>query len=320
MTNRIPFLLVVGGFAIAGLLIDQRTLFNILILFFIWSIVVSAWDLITGYTGLFSFAQLVFFAVGAYAAAMLTINYGVAPLVALPLAGLIGGAVGMLVGLPCLRLRGEYVAMFTFAVHLALPSLIVQGRSIGTVGATGLMGLPPIELFGQTLVTGNKVAWYYFALLVAAAMIYLIYYVILPRKWGMAFVTIRDAEMFARSLGVNEYKYKLLAFTLSAAITGIAGAIYALYIGVASPRLLGNEFFLMVMLMLAVGGLGRFPGVILGALLITVGNEMLRGTGEFRLLLLGCAVVVVLLLLPSGVVGIRARVAGLLRRFRTAVP
>lgn len=318
MMKQRYFWAAVVAFAIAGIFIDQRTILHILILFFIWSIVVSGWDLVTGYTGLFSFAQLVFFAVGAYATAMLSINHGVEPLTAMILAGVIGAFVGLLIGIPCLRLRGEYVAMFTFAVHLAMPPLLIQGRSVGTGGSTGLMGIPPPELFGQLLVAGNRIAWYYTALAIAAALIYAIYYLVIPRKWGRAFVTIRDSELFARALGVNEYKYKLLAFSLSAAVTGIAGGMYALYVGVASPRLLGNEFFLMVMLMLAVGGLGRFPGVILGAALITVANEMLRGTGEFRLLLLGCAVVLVLLLLPNGVVGIRERISALKRYLRFA--
>lgn len=313
MASQKVFWVVIALLSMAGLFIEQSTLFHILILFFIWTIVVCGWDLVTGYAGLFSFAQLAFFAVGAYTTAMLTINHAVDPLMAFVLAGVVAGITGALVGLPCLRLRGEYVAMFTFAVHLALPSLLIQGRAVGTGGATGLIGMPPPELFGQMMVTGNKIAWYYFALVVAAASVYVIYHVIIPRKWGMAFITLRDAETFAGSLGVNDYKYKLLAFTISAAVTGIAGAMYALYIGVASPRLLGNEFFLMVMLMLAVGGLGRYPGVILGALLITVGNEMLRGTGELRLLLLGIAVVLVLLLLPDGVIGVRERSASLAR-------
>jgi branched-chain amino acid transport system permease protein len=318
MMNQLYYWSAVAGLALAGLFIDQSTILHILILFFIWSIVVSGWDLVTGYTGLFSFAQLVFFAVGAYATAMLSINHGMDPLLAMFLAGGVGALVGLIIGLPCLRLRGEYVAMFTFAVHLAMPPLLIQGRDAGTGGSTGLMGIPPPELFGQVLVAGNRIAWYYTALVVAAALIYIIYYRLIPGKWGRAFVTIRDSELFARALGVNEYKYKLLSFSLSAAVTGIAGGMYALYIGVASPRLLGNEFFLMVMLMLAVGGLGRFPGVILGAALITVGNEMLRGTGEFRLLLLGAAVVIVLLLLPHGVVGIRERFGALSRWIRLA--
>lgn len=318
MMNQGYFWAAVALLAVAGIFIDQSTILHILILFFIWSIVVSGWDLVTGYTGLFSFAQLVFFAIGAYATAMLSINHGVDPLLAMALSGVVGALFGLVIGLPCLRLRGEYVAMFTFAVHLAMPPLLIQGREVGTGGSTGLMGIPPPELFGQLLVAGNRIAWYYTALVIAAAMIYMIYYHIIPGKWGRAFVTIRDSELFARALGVNEYKYKLLSFSLSAAVTGIAGGMYALYIGVASPRLLGNEFFLMVMLMLAVGGLGRFPGVILGAALITAGNEMLRGTGEFRLLLLGAAVVIVLLLLPHGVVGIRERFTAFARWLRPA--
>jgi branched-chain amino acid transport system permease protein len=129
----------------------------------------------------------------------------------------------------------------------------------------------------------------------------------LPGKLGMAFITLRDSEDFAKSLGVNDYKYKLIAFTFSAMITGIAGALYAHYVSVVTPKILGNEFFLMVMLMLSVGGTGKFPGVVLGAFIITIGNEVLRDAGQYRLLILGICVVLTILYLPNGIVQLRDR-------------
>jgi branched-chain amino acid transport system permease protein len=298
---------------VTGPLIGQNYLLHVLILCFIWSMVVAGWDLVMGYAGIVNFAQLVFFAAGAYASAMMAINLDVPPLEAIFITAIIVACVGLLIGLPCLRLRGEYVALFTFAVHLAMPSLVRQGRPWGTGGSTGLMGIPPLEIGGYTFYTIDKLPWYYLTLTFAAVAIYTIYFLILPHKWGRAFVCIRDSEAFARSLGINDYKYKLLVFMISGAITGVAGALYAHYIGVVTPSILETEFFLIVMLMLCVGGMGVFPGAVLGAFIITVGNELLRSVGEYRLLVLGVAVLVSVLFLPNGLTQVFGRNAALRR-------
>ncbi len=307
MNDKAYFAATVAAFAVLGFFLGESYIYHTLILFFIWSIVVVGWDLVLGYVGIFNFAQLVFFAAGAYATGMLSISLGVPSVAALLLGGAVVGLIGLLIGLPCLRLRGEYVALFTFAVHLALPSVISQGRGFGTGGSTGLMGIPPIELFGVSLSTIDKLPWYFVSLGVAAVIVYVVYFVVIPGRLGTAFITLRDSEEFAKSLGVNDYKYKLIAFTISAFVTGIAGGLYGQYLGVVTPKILGNELFLMVMLMLSVGGLGRFPGVILGAFIITVGNEILRDVGQFRLLALGICVVLAILFMPNGVIQLRDR-------------
>ena len=313
MSGRLQFWTGIAAFGVLGFFLGESYLYHTLILFFIWTIVVVGWDLLLGYVGIFSFAQLVFFAAGAYATGMLSISLGIPPVAALVLGGATVGLVGILIGLPCLRLRGEYVALFTFAVHLALPPILIQGRALGTGGSTGLMGIPPMEVFGKTLYTVDKLPWYFLTLAIAALAVYVVYFVIVPGRLGKAFVMLRDSEEFAKSLGVNDYKYKLIAFTLSAFMTGIAGGLYGQYLGVVTPKILGNELFLMAMLMLSVGGLGRFPGVILGAFIITVGNEVLRDAGQLRLLALGVCVVLSILLMPNGIIHLRGR--GLKHRF-----
>ena len=297
--------------AVAGPFIDDTYMRHVLILCFLWAIVAAGWDLVLGYAGIFNYAQLVFFAAGAYGSGMLAAKMGVPPVLSILAAGVFAGAVGLLIALPCLRLRGEYIALFTFAVHLAMPPLILKTKPWGTGGNTGLLGIPPIELFGIGFGPRDKLEWYFLALTVAALAIYLIYFVILRQRMGRAFVALRDSEDFARSLGVSDFRYKLLAFMISAAITGIAGALYAHYTSVVTPKILGNEFFLLAMVMLAIGGIGRFPGVVLGAFVVTIANELLRSAGNTRLLLLGLAVVLTVLFLPSGIVSLRERFAWL---------
>ena len=129
--NRVYFLIAVGALAVLGAVIGDKYFIHILILCFIWSMVVAGWDLVLGYAGIVNFAQLVFFAVGAYGSSMAAMSLG-APSITPLLVGMgCAGVVGLLIGLPCLRLRGEFIALFTFTVHLALPPLIRQGRRSG---------------------------------------------------------------------------------------------------------------------------------------------------------------------------------------------
>ncbi|NQT01555.1 MAG: branched-chain amino acid ABC transporter permease [Planctomycetes bacterium] len=306
-----------GGllFVLLGLIVKDHYLIHVLILCFLWCMVASSWDLVMGYAGIFNYAHLVFFAVGAYASAMLSTKLGITPAIAIVLAGMITGLFGMLVGVPCLRLKGEYVALFTFAVHLAMPTIIMQGRAIGTGGNSGILGVPTITFFGFRFHTLDKTSWYYLSLFLAAVCVYTIYFIVLRSRSGHAFVALRDSEDFAKSLGINDYKYKIVMFTISAVIAGIAGAFYAHYTSVVTPKILGTEFFLIAMVMLSIGGLGLFPGSIIGAFIITIGNEFLRGAGQFRLLILGLVVVLTLLFLPNGIVSIRKRIKTTKRKY-----
>lgn len=295
---------VVAALALMGAFINDSYLHHILILVFIWCIVVASWDLILGYAGIFNYAQLVFFTFGAYGSAMLSIYAGITPLLAIGAAALVGAGIGLIVGVPSLRLKGEYVALYTFAVHLALLPLIQQGKAIGMGGNTGLLGIPWLNLFGHVVSPIDKLTWYWVALLFGSICVYLIYFIVLRGRMGLAFVAMRDADTFAQAIGVNEFKYKLLAFVVSAAFTAVAGGLYAHYTTVVTPKILGTEFFLMAMVMLAVGGMGRFPGAVIGVFVVVIGNELLRAFDDYRLFLLGLAVVLTVIFLPEGVVAL----------------
>ncbi len=295
---------VIAALALMGGLIGDSYFHHILILVFIWCIVIASWDLILGYAGIFNYAQLVFFTFGAYGSAMLSIYAGITPLLAITAAAGIGAVIGVIVAVPSLRLKGEYVALFTFAVHLALPPLIQQGKAIGMGGNTGLLGIPWLNLFGYQVSSIDKLTWYWVTLAIGSICVYLIYFIILRGRMGLAFIAMRDADTFAQAIGVNEYKYKMLAFVASATITAVAGGVYAHYTSVVTPKVLGTEFFLMAMVMLAIGGMGRFPGAVLGVFIVVIGNELLRTFDDYRLLLLGLAVVLTVIFLPQGVAGL----------------
>jgi branched-chain amino acid transport system permease protein len=174
-------------------------------------------------------------------------------------------------------------------------------------GTTGLLGIPPMNVFGYAIGPLDKLGWFLFALVVVSISVYAIYFWLLRSKFGHAFMALRDSEEFAQSLGVDERRYRLYAFVISAFFAGIAGAMYAHYTTVLTPKILGTEFFLMAMVMLAIGGMGRFPGAILGAFAVVIGNELLRVFDDYRLFILGVAIVVAVIFLPNGVISLKSR-------------
>lgn len=278
---------------------------NILTICMIWAIVAASWDLIMGFAGIFSFGQVAFFVTGAYGSVISTITFGISPGLGILAGGIIASGIGVLVCVPCLRLKGAYIALATFAIHMILEPLIKSklGVAIGTGGAQGLLGIPALEIGGYVFSSMEPVPSFYAALVIFLVSL-LIMYKIIFSVWGLAFVALRDSEGFAKSLGVNDFKYKLLVFGVSAFLTGCAGAFYAHYVQVLSTRILSFDLFLTLMVMLVLGGIGRFPGAVIGALIATFFSEILRPLETYRGLVFGGTVVLLVIFMPQGIMGI----------------
>jgi branched-chain amino acid transport system permease protein len=294
---------------------------SIFVIAFIWLVVVAGWDLITGYAGVFSFAQVAFFVIGAYASGMLAIRFSLSPWLTMPLAGLITAGVAVLIGIPCLRVKGVYVALVTYALQLVLPTFILNGSRLGTGGSAGLLGIPGLRIGSYVFSPLSQTPWYYTGLAIAAISVYLIYFRIVKSRFGMSMAALRDAEGFAKSLGVNESRTVLGVFAFSGFFTGLIGGFYGHYTGSVSQDLLGMNYFLLLLVMLTVGGMGRFPGAILGALLFTFANEYLRVSGSARMIIIGAIVIVAIVAMPHGLIpALESLVAKLRRRGKPAEP
>jgi branched-chain amino acid transport system permease protein len=278
---------------------------NILILCLIWGVVAAAWDLIMGFAGIFTFGQVAFYVIGAYGSAILTRTFGISPWIGIPAGGLITGIIGVLVGLPCLRLKGSYVALVTFAVHMILEPFLKSnpGRAIGTGGPQGILSIPPLKIFGYTYNTMELVPWYFTVVVFSFVSLYIIYKII-HSNWGLAFIAVRDSEVFANSIGINDFKYKLIVFGISSFLTGMIGGVYAHYVGMLSTRLLGLDLFLILMVMLVLGGMGRFPGALLGAFIAVFISEWLRPLETYRNVVFGAMVVLLVIFMPQGITGL----------------
>ena len=284
---------------------DIPYIMNILIMCLIWAVVASSWDVIMGFAGIFSFGQVAFFVMGAYCSAILAINFHIPPVFTIIIAGFFTAGMGVLVGLPCLKLAGPYVALVTFGVHMALQPLLKGqiGIALGSGGALGLLAIPPISIFGYTFGTDNIVPTFYLILVISMACALTIMAMV-KSYWGLAFLALKDSQPFATSLGISAFKYKLMVFAVTSFLTGIIGGVYGHFYGVLSVRMLDLDLFSILMVMILAGGLGHFPGAIIGSFLVVAASELMAPLGVYRAVTMGAIVVVLVLALPDGVMGV----------------
>jgi branched-chain amino acid transport system permease protein len=228
----------------------------------IYSIAGLGLMLLSGFTGQFSLGHAAFLGVGAYTEGVLT-NMGWPFPLAMAMAGLLSAAVGVVVGLPALRVKGIYLGMATLAFGVIVEEVLARWESV-TGGNAGLHMKPP-AIGGFTLGSGEGFYFLCLALTVVATLAILN---LLRSPTGRAFVAIRDSEVSAQSMGVNLAYYKTLSFALSAALAGIAGALYAHKISFLSPDQFSVLQSIDLLLMVVIGGLGSVHGAFLGALFL----------------------------------------------------
>ena len=308
--------LLLGGVLVLGLLPialqGNARILNVLIAALMWGVLASAWDLCIGYARVFSFGHLAFFTIGAYTAGLTARQLGIPPEAAIPLGGVTAAIFGLVIGLLCLRLHGVYIAMVTFGLHMVLQTVIIWARDV-TGGKTGVTGFAPLQI-GQYIFSPSYPFFsYYIALGIFILLLFIIYRVI-NSPIGLAFVSLRDSELFAKSLGINAHRYKLIVFSVSAFIAGLIGAVYIHFYGIIAPVTLDVHIFLMVLIMLILGGLGRFPGAVIGAFVITFVTEALRPLLFWRFVALGAIVVAVMVTMPGGLMAVPEKIMSFSRR------
>ncbi|MFO7600835.1 MAG: branched-chain amino acid ABC transporter permease [Candidatus Desulfacyla sp.] len=231
-------------------------------------IVVLGLQIVSGFCGQISFGQAAFMAVGAYTSAILTIRYGVSFWLALPLSGIMAGAVGIIGGAPSLRIKGMYLAMATIAIHFVVIWLILHMQITGSF--KGLYPQPP-SIGGFEFDTDERMFY-----IIVTVMVIMTYAArnLMRSKVGRAFVAIRDNDLAGEVMGVNLYYYKLLAFFISCFYAGVAGSLWAHLITVVNAEQFTLLHALEYVGMLIIGGLGSIPGVFFGVLFIRILNEL----------------------------------------------
>lgn len=302
-------------------LITNRYHFQIVIMGCLFSIATLSMNLILGYTGQASLAHAGFFGIGAYGVALLT-KGGFSFWMALPLSALLAALIGFLIGLPTLRSRGSYFAISTMCFGVIIS--IVAGNWIEfTGGYNGIVGIPlpnplSIPLLGD-LGFQTQAAQYYlvlaFLILTLLVMHRLVYSLL-----GLSFMAIRNNEVLAGSVGINTFAGKILSFVVANFFAGLAGGIYASLIGTISPTTASLELTFNWLIFLLLGGAATLAGPIMGAFVIPVIMEYLQFLAEYRLIIFGVLLIVVIIYFPRGLMGgftaLQQRVKGLYVRRR----
>jgi branched-chain amino acid transport system ATP-binding protein len=258
-------------------------------------------NILVGLTGQISLGHVGFYAIGAYTVAILSLQ-DISFWIALPLAGLIAGAIGLLLSLPALRVTGPYLAMVTIAFAFIVQHLSIEWRAL-TGGSNGLMGLAPPSI-GGVVFTEREMAL--LAIGIAGASM-LLFHRLAGSAWGKAMVAVRDAEVAARSIGLNPVSVKAAAFMLSAGFAGIAGGIFASLLAFVAPDSFPFSQSILFLFACIVGGAGWVLGPAVGAAITVVLPELLSNLAEYRLLFFGMLLLVVLWLAPEGILGTFAR-------------
>ncbi|HEY7246894.1 MAG TPA: branched-chain amino acid ABC transporter permease [Xanthobacteraceae bacterium] len=262
----------------------------------IYAIFVIGLNIFMGYAGQASFGQNAFAAIGGYTSAVLTTAYGVAPLPAL--AAGTGGAVvcAVLIGYPTLRLKGHYLAMATLAIGLIVYEVAVQWQSI-THGYMGISGIPPLGL-GSFEAASDREQLVLLSVVVALCMASA--WLIRNSRFGRALVALSGSENAARALGIDVARYKLAAFVVSAIYAAIAGSLFVHVVGFVSPEVFGMNMVILGFTMLYVGGIGTITGPLVGAIVINLLPETVRGLKDYQDLVYGAALILLLIYAPEG--------------------
>lgn len=257
-----------------------------------------------GYAGLFSFAQGAFYGIGAYASTLIVMTGYVEVWGGIVAAGVAAAIMGFVLGLFTIRLGGHYLAIATFAFQEIVYLIIRNWDAVtkGTAGITGIPGPPPIALGGLTMRFDSELAYYYLVLAVLAVAIAFSAR-LSTSQLGLELMAVRDDEIAARAMGVRAVRLKVFAFTVSAALAGVAGGLFAHYVRNVSPESFAVPTSFGVLVAVLVGGMGTVMGPVLGGLLLTFLPEYLRAFQAYRFTIYGALLIVVIIAMPTGVAG-----------------
>jgi len=272
------------------LITDDPYLLRILILTSIFAIFAASWDLLSGFTGQMNFGHALFFGVGAYGAALLNLHLDLPPWGSIPLGALAAVLAGLIIGIPCLRLRGTYLALTTLSFPIILMGIVFAIPEF-TGGELGISGIDRL--------VRSRVAQYYIAVIVMVVLV-TVMWKITDSNIGIIFHAIREDEVAVRASGINTTRYKLMAFCLSGFFAGIAGGLYAHFMRIAGPSTLEVSMSFQVVIWSVFGGVVTIWGPVGAVFILFPLLEFFRFWPELRMLLFAIVILLILLFMPQG--------------------
>lgn len=274
----------------------------------IYAIASLGLNLIVGYTGLLSLCQAGFLAIGAYTTAVLMTTCNMGFWESMIISGFLASLFGVLIGIPTLRLKGDYLAIATLGFGEIVKNVIINWDSV-TKGPMGINGIPGPSIFGTTLSSMDKVEW---MIIIWFSVIVTYYFIrrIVRSRVGRALEAIREDEIAASSMGINTAKYKIGAFTTGAFLGGIAGSFFAAFNQSVAPLTFDFMMSIMILCMAVLGGLGNSFATVIGTIIIVIASELPRLLGishiippQLNQILFGFILVFMMIYRPQGIIG-----------------
>ena len=289
------FLIVGMALIKAGVFTKYYT--KVLMLIGINIILAVSLNIATGYLGQLPLGHAGFMAVGAYTAAIFMTRSGLDASVSFPvglvLGALAAGLIGVLIGIPALRLKGDYLAIITLGFGEIIRVVLLNIDSVLgfklTYGAASLKNIPKETTFLNTFL--------------CVGIVCLLIHTMMKSRHGRAILSIRENEIAAESCGINVTNYKVLGFAASAVFAGLAGALYAGYLGILNPSSFGFMKSIEILVMVVLGGMGSMVGSVLSATVLTAVPELLRAFSEYRMIVYSLLLITVMIFKPSGLMG-----------------
>jgi branched-chain amino acid transport system permease protein len=312
MTKSMMFsLILIAGALSLPHFIKSPYYIHLMILALIWIVLAQGQNLTQGFVGYVSIAQAGFMGIGAYISTLLTMNYGLSVWTTLLIAPLLTGFMAIIAGYPSLRVKGHYFSIVTLAYNMVIFIVLMTFRAL-TGGEAGIPDVPrpnELTLFGYVFNFEGRSNLNFYALALSAAVLSTVCCaLVLHSRVGRVMLAIRQNEDLAEAMGVVTSRYKLFAFVLSSIFAGLAGTLYAHYIGFLNPEPFGVDQSLNIILAVILGGSGTLTGPIIGAISVTFLPELLRFADSFRLITYGLILVIATIFLPKGLVPLFASI------------
>ena len=296
-----PFLGIVLVVAVIYPFLTSMYQTNIMISALIYVILALGLNIVIGLGGMLHLGYAAFYAVGAYTYGILNHFFGVGFWVALPIAGVVSGLFGILLGVPVLRLRGDYLAIVTLA-FVEIVRIVLTNFEALSLGPSGIKGIDRPALFGIDFALPDTIRYIYFICLVCVIVAIIVINRLENSRIGRQWVAMGEDDIASRAMGVNTTKAKLTAFALSAVFAGVAGVLFAAKTTFINPESFRVWESVLVLSMVVLGGMGSIPGVILGAMILILLPEYLRAFSQYRLLIFGAVLVLMMVFKPDGLI------------------
>ena len=302
-TDRYKFILgiiLAAALVVLPFVMGDQYLLTVTVKIGAYAILAMGLNILTGYTGLVSLGHAGFVAIGAYTASLLSVNAG-ADFFTSTLAGMVvAGLVGVLLGLPTLKVTGTYLSIITLGFGEIIKMIAMNWSSV-TNGTLGVKNIPKPEIFGIEMTVGNYGMYYLMLALVVLTAVFCL--MVVKSKTGRAFQAIRADEMASTMMGINITGYKILAFVISACICALGGSLYATVIGYIDPNTFNFDVSTLILSIVILGGMGTIRGMFVGAAILIAFPEVSRFLMEYRFVLYGVILVIMMRFRPQGILG-----------------